>query len=56
MYALKLDADKQILSVCECIEGMQYEIIVETFPNGKGVDITDYRYIDGEYILSLIHI
>ncbi len=52
MYALKLDADKQILSVCECIEGMQYEIIVETFPNGKGVDITDYRYIDGEYIYN----
>ena len=50
MYALNLDADKQILSVCECVEGMEYDITVETFPKGDDVDITDYKYIDGEFI------
>ena len=52
MYSLKLDNNNQILSVFKCVEGMEYDIIVETFPNGEGVDITDYRYIDGEYIYN----
>lgn len=52
MYALKIDADSQILSVCECVEGMEYDITVETFPKGDGVDVTDYMYIEGEYVYN----
>lgn len=47
MYALNLATDNRVLSVCECIEGMEYDIVVESFPDG---DVSDYRYENGEYI------
>lgn len=47
MYALNLDADNRILSVCDVIEGQTYENIVDSFPDG---DVTEYRYENGEYI------
>lgn len=50
MFALNLDADNRILSVCDVIEGQPYNIIVEDFPKGDGVDVRDYLYIDGEYV------
>lgn len=46
-YALNLGNNGRILSVCVCIEGQTYENIVDSFPDG---DVTDYRYVDGEYI------
>ena len=46
-YALNLGENGRVLSVCVCIEGQTYENIVDSFPDG---DVTDYRYIDGEYI------
>lgn len=46
-YALNLATDNRILSVCECIEGMEYNIVVESFPDG---DVSDYRYKNGEFI------
>lgn len=49
-YALNLDTDNRILSVCDVIEGQPYNIIVEDFPKGKGVDVHDYLYINGEYV------
>lgn len=51
-FALNLDTDSRILSVCDVIEGQTYDVIVETFPKGKDVDVNDYLYIDGEYIYS----
>lgn len=47
MYSLNLATDNRVLSVCECIEGMEYDIVVESFPDG---DVSDYRYENGEYI------
>lgn len=47
MYSLNLATDNRVLSVCECIEGMEYDIVVESFPNG---DVSDYRYENGEFI------
>ncbi len=47
MYSLNLDADNRILSACVCLEGFEYENIVETLPDG---DVTDYKYVDGEYV------
>lgn len=47
MYALKLDTENRILSVCECIEGMEYDILVESFPDDN---VRDYKYINGEFI------
>lgn len=47
MYALNLDTDNRILSVCECVEGMEYDIVAESFPNDN---VRDYKYIDGNYI------
>lgn len=47
MYSLNLDTDNMILSVCECIEGMEYDIVVESFPDG---DVSEYRYENGEFI------
>lgn len=47
MYALNLDTENRILSVCECIEGMEYDIVVESFPDDN---VRDYKYIDGEFI------
>lgn len=46
-YALNLDVDSRILSVCECVEGMEYDIVVESFPNDN---VRDYKYINGEYV------
>ena len=47
MYALNLSEDGRILSACVCLEGQIYENIVNTLPDG---DITDYKYINNEYI------
>lgn len=47
MYALNLSEDGRILSACVCLEGQIYENIVNTLPDG---DITDYKYINSEYI------
>ena len=49
-FALNLDTDNRILSVCDVIEGQTYDVIVETFPKGKDVDVHDYLYIDGDYV------
>ena len=46
-YALNLGTDNRILSVCECIEGMEYDIVVESFPDDN---VRDYKYINGEYV------
>ena len=35
------------MSVCECIEGMEYDHMVDTFPDGN---IPEYRYVDDEFI------
>lgn len=47
MFALNLDTDGRVLSVGECIEGIEYDVVVESFPDG---DVGDYKYINGEYI------
>ena len=47
MYALNLATDNRILSVCECIEGTEYDIVVESFPDG---DVSEYRYENGGFI------
>lgn len=47
MYSLNLEEDGRILSVCECIEGLEYENAVESFPEGN---VAEYRYVDGMYI------
>lgn len=47
MFALSLDTDGRILSVCECIEGVDYSIMVDSFPDGN---VRDYKYINGEYV------
>ena len=47
MYSLNLDTDNRILSACVCLEGFEYENIVDVLPEG---DISDYRYVDGEYV------
>ena len=47
MYALNLDTDGRILSACVCLEGIEYENVVDTLPEGN---ITDYKYVDGEYV------
>lgn len=47
MYSLNLVEDGRILSACVCFEGRVYENIANTLPDG---DITDYKYIDGEFI------
>lgn len=51
MYSLNLDADNRILSACVCLEGFEYENIVDTLPDGN---IIDYKYINGEYVLDPI--
>jgi hypothetical protein len=50
-YALNVSDDSRILSVCTVLSNGNYEDmpIVSTFPEG---DITDYLYIDDEYIHS----
>lgn len=47
MYALNLDKDGRILSACVCLEGFEYENVVDTLPDGS---ISDYKYINGEYV------
>ena len=47
MFALNLDTDGRILSVCECLDGVEYDIVVDSFPDGN---VRDYKYINGEYI------
>ena len=49
MYALKLDANNRIMSACRVLPKGKYDgmPIVDTQPDG---DITNYLYIDGEYI------
>ena len=47
MYSLNLDADNRILSACVCLDGFEYENIVDALPEG---DISDYKYIGGEYV------
>ena len=47
MYSLNLDIDNRVLSACICLEGFEYENIVDVLPEG---DISDYKYVDGEYV------
>lgn len=47
MYALNLEENGRILSVCNCLEGQIYEYVVDSFPDG---DVTEYRYVNGEFI------
>lgn len=47
MYSLNLDKDGRILSACVCLDGFEYENIVNTLPDGN---IVDYKYIGGKYI------
>lgn len=47
MYALNLGENGRILSICECVEGVEYDVVVESFPDG---DVTEYRYENGEFI------
>lgn len=47
MYSLNLAEDNRILSVCVCLAGQTYNNIIDTLPDG---DITDYKYINGEFI------
>ena len=47
MYSLNLDKDGRILSACVCLEGFEYENVVNTLPDGN---ISDYKYISGEYV------
>ena len=47
MYSLNLDTDNRILSACVCLDGFEYENIVDALPEG---DISDYKYIGGEYV------
>ena len=47
MYSLKLDKDGRILSACVCLEGFEYENVVDALPDGS---ISDYKYINGEYV------
>ena len=47
MYSLNLDTDNRILSACVCLEGFEYENVVDTLPDGS---ISDYRYADDEYV------
>ena len=49
MYVLNLAEDNRILSAWVMIEGQNYDDmpISNKLPDG---DITDYKYVDGEYI------
>lgn len=47
MYSLNLDSDNRILSACMCLEGIEYQNIVDALPDG---DVSDYRYVNGEYV------
>lgn len=47
MFALNLDTDGRVLSVCECIDGVDYSIVVDSFPDDN---VPDYRYVNSEFI------
>lgn len=47
MYALNLGENGRVLSVCVCLEGQTYDVIVDSFPDG---DVSEYRYENGEFI------
>lgn len=48
MFALNLDADNRILSACIALPATPEDMPrVDILPDG---DMTDYRYIDGEYV------
>lgn len=49
MYVLNLSEDSRILSAWVIIDGQSYDNmpIVDTLPDG---DVSDYKYIGGEYI------
>lgn len=47
MYSLNLDAENRILSACVCLDGFEYENIVDALPEG---DVSNYKYIGGEYV------
>ncbi len=51
MYALNLDNENRILSACYVLPNGDYTgmSIVDSLPNG---DVSEYLYIDGEYIYS----
>ena len=51
-FALNLDTDNRILSVCNVIEGQPYDVIVDDFPKGDKVDVHDYLYVNNEYVYS----
>lgn len=47
MYSLNLDAENRVLSACVCLDGFEYENIVDALPEG---DVSNYKYIGGEYV------
>lgn len=51
MYALNLNNEKRILSVCRVLPSGSYDgmPIVDSFPEGN---IADYLYTDGAYVYS----
>lgn len=53
MYALNLNNENRILSACVVLPNGNYNgmPIVNELPQGN---ITDYLYIDGEYVYSLL--
>ena len=46
-FSLNLGENGRIMSVCTCLNGMTYDNVVDSFPDG---DVTEYRYVDGEFI------
>lgn len=55
MYALNLNEEKRVLSVCRVLPNGSYDgmPIVDSFPDGN---IADYLYIDGEYVYSPLQV
>ena len=47
MYALTIDTNNRILRATFEEFATETDILVETLPDG---DISDYKYIDGEYV------
>ena len=47
MYSLNLDTDNRILSSCVCLDGFEYNNIVDVLPEG---DISNYKYIDDKLL------
>lgn len=48
-YALNLDHDGRILSVCDAKYMPDAETVVDSFPSGN---ILDYKYENGEFVYS----